>query len=147
MSILDAKLEMSDAQALSNISSGASTKSANVIDLGANGEDGWGNAQTTDPGEGGGAEWNVSVDTALVGSSAALTVTLVTKAADASISSGGTTIATLTIPAESAAGTKRSVKVPAGTVERYLGTLYTASGAKLTSAKLNSYLALDHSTV
>lgn len=144
--ILDAKLEMSDAQALANISSGSNTVSTNIIDLGANGEDGWGNAQTMNIGEGGTLSWVITVDTALVGASAGLSVTLVSKAADASISSGGTTHATLTLAATAAAGTKASVKVPAGTIQRYLGTLYTASGGKLTSAKINSFLTWSHQT-
>lgn len=145
MAILDSKLEFSDAQALANISSAASAVSTNVVDYGTM-KDAWGTAITPDIGEGGGLEFNINVDTALVGAAAALECKLVSKAADASISSGGTVHATLSLAALAAAETRASVKVPSGTINRYVGVLYTANGAKLTSAKLNSWLNLDHET-
>lgn len=147
MAVLDAKLEFSDAQALASVSSGASVVSTNVTNLGASETDCWGNSITPDIGEGGELEFNVAVDTALVGSSAALDCKLVTKASSASISSGGTTLATLTIPATSAAGTRKSVKVPSGTIYQYTGVLYAASGGALTSAKINSWINLDHEKI
>lgn len=140
--ILDDTLEMSDAQSVSG-SIAAVVVSTNVPDFGADGTDGWGTTRKGDIGEGGGLVWTVGVDTALVGAGAIITATLVTKAADVSISSGATTLATLTIPALSAAGYKKAVRVPPGTTERYVGVLYTISGAALTSSKLNSYLSLD----
>ena len=147
MTILDAKLEFSDAQALASVSSGSSSVSTNVIDFGANGKDEWGSAQTVNP-DGLRIIWNTEVHTALVGAAAIINATLVTKAADASISSSGTTIATISFPALSAKGTKRAVPIPTGlNIERYLGVLYTASGAKLTSAKFNSWVGLDHSDI
>ena len=143
MAIMDAKLELSDAQ---SVSGGSAVVSSNVLDLsGGNAKDAWGNADTPDIGEGGTLELNVRVNTAMAGSGITCAVTLVTKAADASIGSGGTTLATLTFPAESAAGTKMSVKVPAGTVYRYLGVVYTPSGT-LTSSKFDAWIGMDHST-
>jgi len=141
MAILDATLEFSDAQALTSISSGSSSVSTNVADLGADGKDGWGSAQKTNPGAGGNVYLNVEVQVAMSGASAALDVQLVTKAANASISAAGTLLASVRLPAVSAAGTSRSIAVPAGCdIERYLGVLYTASGAQLTSATINAWL-------
>ena len=144
--ILDAKLEMSDGQALGAISATSSVVSTNAIDLGANGKDGWGVAKTMDIGEGGTLSWVVQVAVALVGASASLSVTLVTKAADKSVSSAGTTVATLTIAALAAAGTKASVKVPSGAIQRYVGTLYTAVTGSLTSATMDSFLTWSQQT-
>lgn len=143
MSVMDAALEMSDAQALASISSGSSTKSTNIIDARAGNTDAWGTSK--DP-EIGGMVCNVNVNTVLVGASAAVVPLLVTKEADASISSGATTVATLpTIAALSAAGTKVAVQLPPGTTcKRYLGILYQASGGKLTSAKMDAWLGLDN---
>lgn len=143
--ILDKELEFSDAQSVSGASA---VKSSVVADLvGTAGlKDAWGAAITPDIGEAGRMKLNVRVNTAMVGASITVTATLVTKAADASIDSGGTTIATLLFPAISAAGTQRSVHVPAGSVLRFLGVLYTPSGS-LTSSKFDAWIGLDHSTV
>lgn len=145
MAIMDNKLEFSDAQ---SVSGSSAVKSTNVLDLcGGLMKDTWGSALTPDIGEGGEVELTVSVNTAMVGAGVTVTATLVTKAADASISSTGTTIATLqAFPAVSAAGVKRSVKVPSGAIQRYLGIMYTPSGS-LTSSKFDAFLSLDHSSV
>lgn len=145
MAIMDGALEFSDAQ---SVSGSAAVKSTNVLDLcGGLMTDTWGSALTPDIGEGGEVEFTVNVATAMVGASITVTATLVTKAADASIQTAGTTIATLqAFPAASAAGTKRSVKVPSGAIQRYLGVMYTPSGS-LTSSAFDAFLSLDHSSV
>jgi hypothetical protein len=139
---MDAKLEFSDAQALANKSSGASTVATNIVDMRTGLKDTWGTAKAPDISD---MVWNVNVNTALVGAGAAIVATLVTKASASSISSGGTVIAQVTIPALSAAGIKKAVKMPTGQKTlRYVGVYYTASGAKLTSAKFDSWLGLDN---
>lgn len=148
MGIFDADLEFSDAQSLASKSSGVATKSTNVLDLtgGATMTDGWGNTITYDAFEGRKMKVNIQVNTALVGAGAAMLCQVMTKAANASISSGATELARCTIPATSVAGTKFSLGLPAGTTQRYLGILMTASGGKITSSKIDSWLSIDHET-
>ncbi len=140
--IIDSKLELSDAQALSGVSAGSAvTASTNVIDMGSGLTDGWGTADTP---EIGGMVWNTNINVAMVGASAALNCTLVTNAA-ATITSGSTTIMTVNFPALSAAGTKKSVRFPVGTTcLRYVGVLFDADTADLTSATVDSMLTLDN---
>lgn len=138
--IIDALLEFSDAQ---SISGSSAVQSTNVRDLGASEIDAWDAAITPDIGENGELEFNVKVDTAMVGAGITLACALMTKAADATLTSGATTLATLTLPAVSAAGTAMSVKVPSGSVLRYIGVVYTPSGA-LTSSNINAFINLDH---
>lgn len=147
MAVIDNALEFSNAQALGAVSAGSSVVSTDKADLmGTRSfKNEWGTALTQ--AELGGSEWNVKVHTALVGAAAVVTANLVSKAANASISSGATVIASVTIPALSPAGFKKSVKLTPGTkAYRYLGVLYTVSGAKLTSATMHSYLNLDAET-
>ena len=149
MAVLDAKLEMSDAQSVASLGAASAVTSTDILDFGTH-KNTWGTAITPDIGEGGELEWNVGVDTVLVGASANITCTLVTgtSVASAAISSA-TVVATLNIPAVSAAGYRKSVKVPSGTISRYVATQYivgTAS-ASITTGALNSYLNLDHEKV
>jgi len=148
--ILDGSLLMSEIQDLGSKANASVTVSTNIIDLEEDFtlKDGWGTTITSDIGEGGGLTWNIIVeDEAVAGASAAIVATLVGKAANASISSGGTTIATLTIEEAAAIGTRYSVSVPSGEVLRYLGVLYTISGGGSTTAgKITSFISLDHQT-
>ncbi len=143
MSVLDKALEFSDAQALASVSSGGSVKCTNQVDSRNNVyKNTWGASIDAELGF---SKWVVSVNTALVGAGAAIRAQLVTKEADASISSGGTVIAEIFVPAVSAAGWRKSIEIGPGTsFKRYVGVVYSASGAKLTSAKFDSWLALDH---
>lgn len=144
MSILDALCEFSDAQSIK--SSTGDTLSTDQLDVGANGVDGWGDAKTLDIGENGNLIWNVQVNTVMVGSGD-VTAKLVTKASSKSVSTSGTVIAQVQIFAKtSAAGTKRAISVPAGTVQRYTGVVYTIGTAAVTSSKFDSWLSLDHQT-
>jgi hypothetical protein len=150
MAVLDYQLEISDDQdvASGTLSSGSAVISTNVIDRGASEVDAFGSSITPDIGEGGELEWNVKVtNEAFAGASAAVVATLVTKASSATITSSGTTIATLTVAATSAIGTSYSVKVPSGTVQRYLGCVYTASGGNLTAGNVSSWINLDHEKI
>ena len=143
--IIDSKLEFSDAQAIT-ASASATTVSTNVVDLGTF-KNAWGSAITGDIGEGGDLEFNLGIDTkVVVASSGTVSVTLVSKAADASINSGATTHATLTIATSAVAGTRYHAYVPAGTINRYVGVLYAGS-AKVTAGKVNATLNLDHENI
>lgn len=143
MSVLDSTLVFSDAQALANLSSGASTVSTTKPSTGTGNTNAWG---TSIYGEIGGLVWNCEVNTALVGASAAVVATLVTKASASSMSSGSTVLATHTFAATAAAGTNNGgIVMPPGKKSLgYLATVYTASGAKLTSATFDSYMNLDN---
>jgi len=149
MAVLDKALEFSDAQSLASKSSGVTTKSTNVVDTRSNATySGWkfllGSSALLGTQDLGGSVWNVNVNTILVGAGAAVRADLVSKAS-ASISSGATVIASVTFPAVSAAGTKKSIRLTPGTTAlRYLGVNYTAVGAKLTSAKFDSFLNLGN---
>lgn len=150
MGVLDKALEFSDAQTLS-IGAGATIKSAVVADLmgaaGASGmKDVWGNALTPDIGEAGNLEFTVQVATTIVGAGT-LSAKLASKAANASISSGATTHITFSFGTTPAAGTRKSAKVPAGTLNRYVGALYTATGGTITAGALDAFLSLDHEKI
>ncbi|NIS52986.1 MAG: hypothetical protein GWN94_18075, partial [Phycisphaerae bacterium] len=123
MPVLDKAIEFSDAQTLS-IGSGASIKSTVVADLAGKADslqldDVWGNEITPDIGESGNLQFTCQVATTLVGAGS-LTVTLVSKAADASIDSGATTHVTMAFGATPAAGTRKTAYVPAGTINNYV---------------------------
>jgi hypothetical protein len=147
MAVLDKAIEFSDAQTLSIASSG-SIKSSVVSDLvGAGGlKDTWGNSLTPDIGEAGGLEWNIQVQTTVVGAGS-LTVALVSKAADASIDSGGTTHHSFALGTTPAAKTRRSIKIPPGTLNRFVGCLYSAASGTITGGALDSWMNLDHERV
>ena len=144
MSIMDAGQEFSDAQALGAISNGSSVKSTNIIDNRASQLDEWQASRDPDLGN---SVLNVAVNVALVGASARIRAQLITKEADASISSGGTVLAEVEIPAATVAGKSFGIKIPPGMLtKRYVGILYTAVGANLTSATVDGWLSLDLET-
>jgi hypothetical protein len=135
--MMDDLYNFSDKQALTNVATSAAQKSTNVNYEGRTAKNAFGvaiNEEIT-------GYFNFSVTTALVGASAAMTVSLVTKA-DASISSGATVIASMTVPALSAAGYQQSVKVESKARLAYLGVIFQGSGAKVTSATVNAWLGL-----
>jgi len=141
MSVLDRALELSDAQSVA-LSSTATVYSTDVIDMRTGQTDGWGTAISPDMGN---MVLNVEVSTALVGAGGTLTPALLTKAADASLSSGATTLVTLeTIAATAAIGTVRQYKFPVGfTCLRYLGLGYTG-GATISAGNVNAWISLDN---
>lgn len=147
MAVIDKALEFSDAQVLS-IGSGASVKSSVVADLtGAGGlKNCWGTAITPDIGEAGNLEVNIQVNTTLTGTGT-FSVALMSKAADASISSGGTTHHTWTLGVTPAAKTRYSIKVPAGTVNRFVGLLYSSASGTVTGGAMDAWMNLDHEKV
>lgn len=142
--MIDAKQEYSDAQALGALSSGGSSLiSTDVQDVESSRapKNAFGTSIDPDIGQ---STFNVNVNVALVGAAATVRVDLVTKDADASISSGGTVLASIVIPALSASGYKAGIELKAGqTCKRYLGALYTAVGAGLTSASIDCWLSME----
>ena len=148
MAIMDARWEFSDNQDVASGSPSSTTvNSSNLVDLGANAVDYWGDAVTMDVGEAGELVFNCEVcsEATVAGT---VTVTLQTAAAlSTSHLSSGATIATLTaFAAASAIGTKYAVKVPFGTVQRYLEVVYSIGATALTAGKFNAWIGLDHRT-
>jgi hypothetical protein len=146
---IDDKLELSDAQTMASLGAASSVVSEDVIDVGTGETDPFGTAITPDIGESGMLIWHLRVNVVLVGASASITATLVTKAADASLSSGATTLLTQVIPKVSAAGTKYQIPVPHGSVLRYLGNLYIVGTASktVTSGAIDSFISMDRQNI
>lgn len=147
MAILDANLEFSDAQAQA-ASSAAVTQSTNVYDIWEGSAtnpntDAFGNAKLP---ELGGLVWNCNINTT-INATTVITAKLMTHTAATSIKSG-TEVASIVFAAAAAAGTKRAVKIPAGTEiatsDRYIGVTYTVSAAKCTAGAIDSFLNLDN---
>ena len=135
---LDKTLEFSDKQAMT-----ATAVSTVVHENSRTSKDVWG---TTISNQIGGMSFNVAITTTLT-STGTMAITLATKAADASLSSGATTLATINIAAAAVAGTKYSVILPAGT-ERllHLGALLTESGS-ITAGNCNVWLGLKNELI
>jgi hypothetical protein len=133
---LDKDFEFSDKQSVA-LSSTNSTVSTYVNYNAASPKDCFGVSKAL---EIGGSVFTVQVTTALVGAGGTLTCALTTKAGANTISSAGTTICSVLVPAAAAAGSRYRVIIPPGT-ERlaYLGVLYTA-GATISSGNVNAYL-------
>ena len=144
MTVLDAGLEFSDAQSVviaSSSSTLTTVVSTNIIDLGTGQLDGWDDAKSPELGD---SVWNVNVNVALVGAGGIMTASLVTKAADASISSGGTTKVSIVIPATTVAGTKYAIKLPTGfELLRYTGIIFSGAAA-ISASKIDSWIGLDN---
>lgn len=140
MSVLDAALEFSDAQT-QVASSAAVTQSTNVVDTRNNKtKDTWG---TSIDAELGGMVWNCNINT-VINAVTIITAKFMSHSAATSIKSG-TELAEFVFTAAAAAGTRKYIKFPAGSVapERYVGVTYTVSGAKCTTGAIDSWLALD----
>jgi len=141
MAVLDKKLELMDAAAITGI--GAATVSSEVLDLGT-GYNCWDVANTPDIGEGGDLYLNVRVATTLstVGASPAATVDFYTHTA-AGVASG-TRLIEATIESAAAAGADvMRYKIPAGKVSRYAGIVVTIGGSTLAAGALDAWIGLD----
>jgi len=137
---LDKTYEFSDKQALT-----ADAVSTVVHENTRSGKDAWGSSISNQIG---GMAFNVSVSTTMTGSGTA-TISLRTKAADASLSSGATTLATITLAAGSAAGTRKTVILPPGT-ERltFLGAYIDESASSaVTAGNANIWLGLAQEVI
>ena len=148
--IIDKALEFADDSALS-LAADTPTKSAVVADLlGAatpgSLKDCWGNALTPDIGETGNLMFCVEITTTLVGSGT-FKVELTSKAADNDIHSGGTAHLTHDFGATPAAGTRWFAKVPTGTINRFVGAVYTAVGNTITAGAVSVWVGMDHERI
>lgn len=134
---LDKTLEFSDKQAMT-----ATANSTVIHELTASSKDAWGTAISNQIG---GASFNVSISTTMTSTGTAA-ITLVTKT-DATLSSGGTTVATINVPATSKAGKSFSVILPAGT-ERlaHLGAIITESGT-ISAGNCNIWLGFKNEVI
>lgn len=151
MAIIDAKLEFSDNQdvAASTLSSGSSVNSTNLIDLRGSATydtNWWGTSITPDIGEAGTLEWTVQVSTEATAGGTCTAYLKHSNALSTSHLSSGQTLVSLAFAAASAIGAKKTVKVPSGTINRYLEVVFTASGGAVTAGKFDSWIGLDHST-
>ena len=131
-------------QALGAVSSGSAVVGTNVAYNSISPKNVWGVAKAL---EIGGLYFNIEVKTALVGAGAAVRADLVTKAS-ASISAGATVLASITIPAVSAAKFAKRIQLAPGTeCLAYTGVLFYASGANLTSGTVHADLGPSGPTI
>jgi len=135
---LDKTLEFSDKQVIT------STAVSTVVHENSKAsKDVWGTAKNNQIG---GMSFNVTVTTAMTNTGTAV-ITLATKTADATLSSGATTKATINLAAGSVAGTKHSVILPAGTERlKHLGGLITVSGT-IGAGNINCWLGLKQELI
>ena len=142
MSIMDAKLEFSDAQLIS--ASSASTVSGTNEFVMSTVYDAWGTSITNDIGEGNnGLVVNFSVATAL--NASAYVVAKVYHHTASGVTSGAV-LGTTTFAAADVAGTRKSVRIPAGTVNKWMGVQYSTVGSNMTTGAMNAWLSLDSET-
>ncbi|MHC4751933.1 MAG: hypothetical protein ACYTFW_18925 [Planctomycetota bacterium] len=143
MAIMDAKLEFSDAQVIS-CASGSEMISENVIQMNSV-KNAWGTAITGDYGEGNnGLVVNVQVATVFE-ASARMIAKLYTHTASA-VQSGTAIGDTGYFAAAAAVGTKKQIRVPAGTMQKYIGLGYSVSGSSMDTGAVDAWLGLDHQT-
>lgn len=143
--MLDHSLKFSAKQSMA-ASSAAVTQSTNVHSLGDglyNMSSKYGGAEVAN--QLGGLVWNLNVSTA-INAVTIITAKLMVHSAATSIASG-TELASIVLGAAAAAGTRRSLKLPAGfetgTTTPHIGVTYTVSGAKCTAGNINSFLSLE----
>lgn len=150
MSIMDSKLEFSDAQLLSASSASAVT-STNAVYLGLNYNSWLAQLGTTsaaispDIGEGNnGLTANFQIATALNASSY-IVAKLYHHTASAAVASGAV-LGSVTFSAADAAGTRKSFRLPSGTINKWLECAYSVVGSNMTTGKIDAWLGLDTET-
>jgi hypothetical protein len=142
MAIMDSKLEFSDAQVLS-LASASARLSTNVFEMRAL-KDAWGTAITHDIGEGdNGLVVNLQVAVAVTSSA-----TLIGKVYSHTTSAvaSGTALGEVSFPESSVAGIKRSFRIPAGTVQKWVGVQYSVVGSDSVATAIDAWLGLDTAT-
>jgi len=139
MSIKDALLTFSDAQALT-----ATADSENTIDLGA-GEDAWGSTVTAPEFAQGKPMWlNVVVQTVLAsaGKAETLTTTLYTGAKTGTITTAALATAAIAEVSLAAGYCILSVPLPMG-LSRYLKLTYTVGTGNFTSGAIDAWIGFE----
>jgi len=140
--MIDSKLEFSDAQVIS-ASSASNVDGTNEFSMRAL-KDAWGTAITHDIGEGNnGLVVNFQVATVLEAS-----VSIVAKAYSHTASgvTSGTALGEATFAAAAAAGTRKNIRIPAGTVQKWVGVNYSVVGSNATTGAFDAWLGLDTET-
>ena len=136
--IIDAKLQLCDNESLVQGAAG-SYLIGDVLDLGAAGTDYFGNSITESPGEGQQLYMTVTVNTAIAGGDADIVL-----CTDGSLSGGdlasANEVVRLYFANGTAAGTRKTVTVPSGGVERYLQVQEVASAA-ITAGAVDVFLS------
>ena len=121
MAIIDAKWEFSDAQVISCASASAAI-STNEVSLAAV-KDAWGTAITNDIGEGNnGLVANVQIATVL---------------------EAGSVLGEATFAAAAAVGTRKQIRVPAGTTNKWFCMEYSVVGSSSATGAVDAWLGLD----
>ena len=144
MSIKDAVLSMCDGTALGTSIAGAALK-GDYIDFGAQ-RDFYDTAKTPDVGEGGNLWWNCKLTTAIAGASSVVTVALY-HYTTASVASGAALITAANTAGATTVGTTIArVKIPVGTIERYVGTVVTIASAAISTGAIDSWISMDSET-
>ena len=144
MSIKDARLSMCDGTSIVG-SSAAAALYGDYIDFGAQ-RDFYDTALTPNPGEGGNLWWNCKVTTAIAGAGSKVTVALYHHTA-AGVASGAALATGTVTSAATAAGTVLArVKIPAGTINRYVGTVVTIASAAISAGAIDSWISVDSET-
>jgi hypothetical protein len=142
---MDSKLLMCDGTSIAG-SAGAVTLIGSVIDLGA-GRNFYDTAQTQNPGEAGNVWLNVKVSTAITGASSTTTIALYHHTT-ASVASGAALISKAGVtPTLGVAGyTVIRQKLPAGTINRYLGICKDIDTAAVSAGAIDAWLSIDGET-
>lgn len=139
MAIMDGKLELYDATDITM--AGGTSLLSTVLDLGI-GYDTWGNSKTPDIGEGGDLWLNVKVATTITPTAAYPLLYLYTHTT--AVVTSGTELAHKTLEATPTAGNSVwRLKLPAGTISRYLGLNFLASATAVTAGALDAWIGLD----
>ncbi len=145
MTIIDELFEFSDAQNIASgtLSATSSVLSQDVVDLGADQQDGFfASVLTTRLGEQ--AKPLVlllTISTTFVSTaSGTVLVELISRAANASITDADEIHAEFTIPTGSVAGTQFVIPLPWEAYNRFLGVYYTAVTGNLTAGAINAHL-------
>lgn len=126
-----------------DVASGSPSAASTVVSTyvaynSASAKDTWGVSKSLELG--GDLEFTVMVsDEAMTGAGSSIRCDLTTKAAN-TISSGGTVVASVTLPATSALQTVRSIKLSKNDILAYTGVLYTIVGAQLTAGHVTAML-------
>lgn len=137
--IIDKNLEFGDALTLA-MSAASGQYFGNIIDLGAAGKDGWGNALGESPGEGQQLYWNTQINTVVSAHAGVLSLRAGSANASSVLSAGQVAVASIYIPSGAAAGQRWTVTVPSGAVTlRYL-QLYMVQSNSATGA-IDSWLS------
>jgi hypothetical protein len=147
MAIMDAFMLLSDNQTLTGITSASSVESSNVIDLGADGLDAWGNALANKL-DGGTLKFNVQVG-ATAATTAPIGCTLYTHSSNSSLASG-TEIANIIIhhtstePNYGSAGKRFGIGIPQGFIlDRYIGVAYLGVGGNPGDIAVDAWVSMD----